>query len=228
MSDSQVAATFARYAPWVTRFRVGGHDYGGTFDAPNDSRLDLFWEAFPKACRILELGSLEGGHTIGLAQKPGVERVLGIEGRTANIERARVAQELLKIDNIDFVQGNLEAIDLAQFGRFDAVYCSGLLYHLPEPWRLIAQFPKVADGVFLWTHCSTEAGAESFANGYRGRRQEEGGPDEVLSGLSPDSFWPTLGSLCNMLTNSGFSRVHLLNNHPTHPNGPAVTVAAFL
>ncbi|MEO5755093.1 MAG: class I SAM-dependent methyltransferase [Chthoniobacterales bacterium] len=227
MSDPKIEAAFARHAPWVTRFRIGDHNYGGTFDAPNDSRLDLFWRAFPKARRILELGSLEGGHTLGLAQRPEVEHVLGIEGRGANLARARAVQKILQVEKIDFVQGNLEQIDLAQFGRFDAIYCSGLLYHLPEPWRLVSQFRDVAENVFLWTHCSSEANAESLANGYRGQRFKEGGPDEVLSGLSPDSFWPSLGSLCNMLTTSGFSRLHLLDSQPDHPNGPAVTIAAY-
>ena len=227
MSDPKVAAAFAAHDPWVTRFRIGEHDYGGSFDAPNDPRLDLFWSCFPKARRILELGSLEGGHTIGLAGQPGVECVLGIEGRGANLKRAQTAKELLGADKVDFIQANLEEIDLAQFGRFDAIYCCGLLYHLPEPWKLISQFRPVADGVFLWTHCSSEEAAQIFAHGYRGRRQEEGGADETLSGLSPDSFWPTLGSLCNMLTTCGFSRVHLLHNHLDHPNGPAVTMAAY-
>ena len=227
MSDPTVATAFAKHAPWVTRFRIGEHDYGGSFDALNDPRLDFFCDAFPNARRILELGSLEGGHTIGLAQRPGVEQVLGIEGRAANLARAQIAKEILHVCNIDFVQANLEAISLAQLGRFDAIYCSGLLYHLPEPWRLIAQFRSVADGVFIWTHCSTEAAAASLTDGYRGRRRKEGGPDEVLSGLSQNSFWPTLGSLCNMLTNAGFARIHLLQNNLSHPNGPAVIIAAF-
>ena len=227
MSDPTVAAAFARHAPWVTRFRIGDHDYGGSFDALNDPRLDFFCEAFPNARRILELGSLEGGHTIGLAQRPGVEQVLGIEGRAANLARAQVAREILRVGKIDFVQANLETVDLAQFGRFDAIYCCGLLYHLPEPWRLIAQFRSIADGVFLWTHCATEEAATILTNGYRGRRHKEGGPGEVLSGLSPDSFWPTLGSLCNMLTHAGFARIHLLQNNLNHPNGPAVIIAAF-
>jgi SAM-dependent methyltransferase len=227
MPDSKIAETFAAHGPWITRFRIGGHDYGGSFDAPNDLRLDLFRKFFPRAHRILELGSLEGGHTIGLAQKTGVEHVLGIEGRLTNIERARIVKDLLKITNIEFVHANLEQVDLTRFGHFDAIYCCGLLYHLPEPWALVAQFRSVTDGVFLWTHCSTEVAGETFANGYRGRRQKEGGADEVLSGLSPDSFWPTLGSLCNMLTSSGFARIHLLSNDQGHPNGPAVTIAAF-
>ena len=227
MSDPTVAAAFAKDAPWVTRFRIGDHDYGGSFDAPNDPRLDFFCDAFPNARRILELGSLEGGHTIRLAQRPGVEQVLGIEGRAANLARAQVVQEILQVANIDFVEANLAMIELAQFGRFDAIYCSGLLYHLPEPWRLIAQLRSIADGIFIWIHCLTEAAAKYLTDSYRGRRRKEGGSEDVLSGLSHDSFWPTLGSLCNMLTTAEFARINLLQNNLNHPNGPAVIITAF-
>ena len=229
MSDPMVAAAFAKHAPWVTRFRIGEHDYGGSFDALNDPRLDFFCEThFQTPAGVLELGSLEGGHTIGLAQRPGVEQVLGIEGRAANLARAQVVQEILQVGNIDFVQADLRRSTLDSFGRFDAIYCCGLLYHLPEPWRLTAQFRSVADGVFIWTHCSTEEAGKCLADTYRGRWHKEGGPEEVLSGLSPESFWPTLGSLCSMLTHAGFARIHLLQNNLDHPNGSAVTLAAFV
>ena len=68
----------------------------------------------------------------------------------------------------------------------------------------------------------------SAAARYRGRKQGEEGLDEPLSGLSPDSFWPTLGSLVNMLTDAGFGLVKILSNHLEHENGPAVTIAASI
>lgn len=228
MPDPDVAAAFAKHQPWITKYEVRGTESGGWFDALNDSRIALFRRCFPAARRILELGSLEGGHTIGLARLPGVETVVGIEGRATNFERALLAKELFAIPNIEFVRANLEQIQLSQFGQFDAIYCSGLLYHLPEPWRLVEQFAAVAPGLFLWTHCASEAYADTFAESYKGLRQTEGGSGEPLSGLSPDSFWPTLGSLCTMLTTHGFSEVRLLANDLEHEHGPAVTMAAYV
>jgi hypothetical protein len=154
--------------------------------------------------------------------------VLGVEGREANLQRARLAQELFDVHNIQFVQANLETVTLAEFGPFDAICCCGLLYHLPEPWRLVEQFAGVAPGLFLWTHCVAEEVADTSAHGYKGQRRLEGGADDALSGLSPDSFWPTLGSLYNMLTDFGFSEVRLVENDPKHANGPAVAIAAFV
>ena len=126
------------------------------------------------------------------------------------------------------MQANLETTKLSSFGKFDAVFCSGLLYHLPQPWELLNQLTAVRPHLFLWTHCAMEQDADIGCGRYRGRKQGEGGLDEPLSGLSPDSFWPTLGSLVNMLTDAGFGLVKILSNHLEHENGPAGTIAASI
>jgi hypothetical protein len=49
---------------------------------------------------------------------------------------------------------------------------------------------------------------------------------DPLSGLSQESFWPTLDSLKNMLVQSGYRTVRVVQDQPQHPHGPAVTLAA--
>ena len=227
MNHDQIAAAFAEHGTWITRFVINKVAYGGSFDAVNDPRLAEFRRAIPRAKNILELGSLEGGHTIGLARCAGVKRVVGIEGRVKNLVRAQLAVRLTNAKNIEFVQADLETTKLKELGKFDAVYCCGLLYHLPDPWRLLRQFPKVSANLFLWTHYCLDEQADTMRGDFRGKTQTEGGADEPLSGLSPNSFWPTLGSLLGMLTRAGYKTVHVLNNDITHPDGPAVTLAAF-
>ena len=54
------------------------------------SSADEWWiEPFEAehARTILELGSLEGGHTWGLATRPGVRKIFALEGRAANVRR---------------------------------------------------------------------------------------------------------------------------------------------
>jgi methyltransferase family protein len=221
-------AEFAKRGPWITHYVVDGVESGGSFHALEDERIDQFFELFPDVRTILELGSLEGGHTIALARHPGVERVLGIEARATNIARARFAQELLRIDNADFVEADLEKADLTAFGTFDAIFCSGLLYHLPEPWKLIGQFPHVAPRLFIWTHYTEENPDNLTMNGLRGREYEEGGRNEPLSGVSPKSFWLTLDSLKQVLMNAGFDSIQILRDDPQHCHGPAVTLSAEL
>ena len=226
MTEESTRAAFAEHGNWITRFEISGVAYGGNFNAVHDPRLALFWRAFPDTRTILELGSLEGGHTIGLALAPKVRRVLGIEGRPKNLARAKLAASLMGATKAEFRQGNLEADDLKNFGHFDAVFCSGLLYHLPEPWKLIRQFPAVSPHLFLWTHYCLDEQADAAADEFRGRMQSEGGADEPLSGLSAHSFWPTLGSLLKMLTVAGYKTVTIVENDIAHSDGPAITLAA--
>src|SRR5204862_8334844 len=135
MNDSEsLAEKFAKLGPWIYQFQIGGQTYGGGISAVGDVRVERFLRFAPKVETILELGSLEGAQSFILAQHPGVKRVVALEGREANLRKARFVQELLEIRNVDFVQANLEDADLAAFGKFDAVFCCGLLYHLPQPW----------------------------------------------------------------------------------------------
>ena len=217
---------FEKLGPWVFQFGIGGADYGGAISAIGDVRLAQFWNFAPEAKRILELGSLEGAHTVQLAARAGVEEVIAIEGREANIRKAELVKRLFRAGKAQFVAANLETTDLMTFGKFDAVFCSGLLYHLPEPWKLIEQLPRVAPKLFIWTHYANDLLADVVQNDLRGQVHREGGADEPLSGMSATAFWPTLGSLITLLTTNGYKTVHVIKNDRTHKNSPAITLAA--
>ncbi|HKP02776.1 MAG TPA: class I SAM-dependent methyltransferase [Chthoniobacterales bacterium] len=223
---SDLEAEFAKLAPWVFQFEIDGAIYGGGVSATGDIRVEQFFDYVPKAATILELGSLEGAQTFIMAQRPGVTRVVALEGREFNLRKARFVQELLRIPNAEFVQANLEDADLAAYGKFDAVFCSGLLYHLPEPWKLIAQLPAIAPALFIWTQYAKEEEATEVAPGLRGKICPEGGSDEPLSGMSATATWLTLDSLITLLKRSGYGRVDLIKDDPGHSNGPAVAVGA--
>ena len=221
-----LAAEFAKLGPWIYQFQVGGKTYGGGISAVGDVRVERFLRFAPKAETILELGSLEGAQSFILAQQPGVKHVVALEGREPNLRKARLVQELLEISNVEFIQANLEHADLTSFGKFDAVFCCGLLYHLPEPWKLLAQLPKVAPLLFIWTQYAADDEAREVGNGLRGKIHVEGGADEPLSGMSSTATWLTLDSLRDTLAASGYKRIEVIYNDPTHANGPAVTIGA--
>lgn len=221
-----IAREFERRKPWVTKFVIDGREYGGYFDAVNDGRLSQFFEYFPHARTVLELGALEGGHSLGIASRTSVQRIVAIEGRRSNIEKARFVQKLLGTDKIEFVEANLQDLDPLASETFDAVFCSGLLYHLPEPWKLIARCAQISPNLFIWTQYAGEEEARKVVHGFRGKWYREGGLFDPLSGLSAESFWPTLGSLFGMLTRNGYKTIHLIENNLEHPHGPAVTLAA--
>lgn len=222
-----LAENFQALGPWVTKFNIDGNDYGGDFDAVNDVRIAQFFEVFPNVRTVLELGSLEGGHSFALARRPSIERVLAIEARDANIGRSRFIQKLLNDQKVEFLNANVESLDLADLGAFDAVFCSGILYHLPEPWRLIEKCRRVSPRLFIWTQYACEKEAKKFANGYRGKWWKEGGWSDPLSGVSKWSFWLSLGSLIEVLTRHGFDRIQIIENNLRHPHGCAVTLCGW-
>ena len=96
---------FTKLAPWVFQFRIDGHDYGGAISAAGDVRVERFFRFAPNAATILELGALEGAQTFILAERPGVKRVLALEGRAANLRKARFVQELLRVKNVGIRAG---------------------------------------------------------------------------------------------------------------------------
>lgn len=223
-----LTSEFAKLAPWIFKFRIDGTDYGGAISAVGDVRVEQFFRFAPNAANILELGALEGAQTFILAERPGVKKVLALEGRAANLRKARFLQELLRVENAEFAQANLEETDLSSYGKFDAVFCCGLLYHLPKPWELMQRLSSIAPILFLWTAYAAENEALELPNGMRGKIHIEGGPDEPLSGMSSTATWLTLGSLITSLTTSGYESVHVIHNDLTHPNGPAVTIGATI
>lgn len=217
---------FAKLGPWIFQFRIAGRDYGGGISAVGDERVERFLRYAPEAETILELGALEGAQSFILAERAGVKRVLALEGREANLRKARFVQQLLQVPNVEFAQANLEHARMTEFGKFDAVFCSGLLYHLPEPWKLIEQLPAVAPILFIWTQYAREEEAVDVGRGLRGKIHIEGGSDEPLSGMSPTATWLTLGTLRALLSASGYQRIDVIHDDPTHANGPAVTIGA--
>jgi SAM-dependent methyltransferase len=220
LSRDPLAREFKARGPWVSRFRIDGRDYGGKAELLDDERIRRFAAAFPDSASILELGSLEGAHSISLARR--VDRVVAVEGRSENIARARFVQGLFGIDNVEVIEADLETTPLTDFGRFDAVFCVGLLYHLPRPWLLLDQFAAVAPNVFLQTHYAERA--EETVDGMPGRTYGEFGRNDPLSGLSDESFWLTIPALTERLEAGGYA-VELLEDDPTPRNGPLVTLA---
>ena len=218
---------FNKRKPWITKFVINNKEYGGKYNAAADIRIKWFQEHFLYAENILELGCLEGGHSFVLARLPNIRRLVAIEGRKANIDRAKLVQSILKETKVDFIKANIEKFEFSKLGNFDVVFCVGLLYHLPKPWKLIEQMSKISNGMFLWTHYINPEKAKIVRMHYQGFVYREWKfIFDPLSGLSPASFWPTKASLLQMLNDYGFVHTTMLEDDTTHEHGPAITLVA--
>jgi len=217
---------FAKRGPWITQFTIEGKTYGGKQSFEEDVRIRWFFENFPGVHSILDLGSLEGGQTFQLAKHPDVN-IVGVDGRRYNIKHAEFVQRVLGITNVKFILADLERCDISRFGRFDCVFCSGVLYHLPEPWKLIEGVRRTSDKVFIWTHYADDEKAQEIRNGFRGLWYKEFGRKDRLSGLSSRSFWLSFQSLQDMLRQYGFTRLKVVHNDPNSQPGPNTVIAAW-
>jgi 2-polyprenyl-3-methyl-5-hydroxy-6-metoxy-1,4-benzoquinol methylase len=223
---------FDALRPWYTRYTIGEKSYGGDASYDGDVRVGVFFTWFDRPKTILELGSLEGGDSLQLAAPDFVERVVAVEARAGNIARAKLAAEYLGRGNIEFRQADLERALLDPFGRFDAVFCGGLLYHLMRPWHLLEEIGKVTDQLFLDTQIS--ATEETTFEGYTGSWYAEQ-PDspgrhtetDVLSGLSDASFWLALPCLVDTLARIGLVVKEQRVAEDWDGYGPRVQLAAI-
>lgn len=211
---------FRRRAPWTTRFTIGGREYGGGIDFASDARLQAFWHAFPEARTVLDLGALEGGHAVELARR--ADRVVAVEGRATNAERARFACRALGVANVEVVHADVEVVGPDAFGEFDAVFCSAVLYHLARPIAVVERLRNAAPCAYVWTHLGSPAATHGI-DGTPGEWHTED-PGDDTGGLGPRSFWPTLDAVVGGLRGHGFDHVEVTTHE--HPAGPAAAIIA--
>lgn len=216
-----IAEQIKGFQPWITKFSVLGREYGGHYDALNDDRVSRLPQFFPNCRRVLEVGSLEGAHTVILSRAYPLAEIVGIEGRQANVDKAKFLTGLHGCRAVNFVVGDLETLEIANYGKFDLCVNLGLLYHLVEPWKFLARAGAQCDAMWLWTVYCPDTEANTTQENYRGRVYVEGPLDHGLSALRPTAFFPTLGSLCQMVRDAGYVDLRLMNFEQT-PNGPSV------
>jgi len=170
--------------------------------------------------RVLDLACLEGLYAVEFARHGA--KVVGIEGREANLAKARFAKEVLALENLEFVQDDVRNLSKAKYGQFDVVLCLGILYHLdaPDVLAFLEQMADVCrDFALIDTHVSLVPEKSFLHRGrkYWGRAYQEhaaGSPPQERTGRlwasldNPESFWLTRPSLYNALSHAGFTTVY--------------------
>ncbi len=172
----------------------------GTFTKPDLTMSMVEYPWFVSARRVLEtvfpgdksklrladVGCLEGGYAVEFARMG--FRVLGIEVRESNIAACRYVKSKTDLPNLEFAWDN--ALNIARYGVFDAVFCCGLFYHLDRPKQYLETVSSVTKKLLiLQTHfCLSESegtnyglSAPSENEGLPGRWFTEYGDDDAFS-----------------------------------------------
>jgi len=169
--------------------------------------------------RVLDLACLEGMYGIEFSRQGA--QVCAIEGREANLEKARFAARALSLGNIEFHQDDVRNLSKEKYGTFDVVLCLGILYHLDAPRvftfleNMFAACTRVA---VIDTHISLHPKQAYFHRGkiYRGKTVEEHAlkatqeerKKKLWSSLdNPTSTYFTRPSLYRLLYDLGFTSV---------------------
>jgi SAM-dependent methyltransferase len=129
--------------------------------------------------------------------------VTAVDGRAANLEEAR-----RRVPGAQFECLNAEDSRLIALGKFDLVFCFGLLYHLENPMSAIRNLHAMTNHLLL---------VESII--YPGEEPIMGLVDEHSlddQGLDHFAFYPTEPCLLQMMYRAGFAQAFQLANQPNH------------
>lgn len=236
----QAATAFQQFGgEWVSNVPGFGMGALPLFDDPRVRWLGEQLCGFAGK-RVLELGSLEGGHSFMMA-RAGTAQILAIEGNTRAFLRSLIVKNAIKFD-ADFLLGDFQQYLAVTTERFDFVLACGVLYHLTRPVRLLEDMARVAPSLGIWTHyydrdvigrrpeLRRRFAHEPTVQQFRGRPIvgfEQRYIDRLspLAGDSPVSLWLTKESLLSVLDALDL-KVVIGEAASGHPAGPAVLLYA--
>jgi len=190
--------------------------------------------------RILDLACLEGMYALEFSRQGA--RVCGIEGREANIQKARYAARYLSLQGAEFHQDDVRNLSVGKYGAFDVVLCLGILYHLDSPdiFNFVEQISSVCRRVAIIDTATSLYPEETFlykGKKYAGRTVREhamnASADDRKRNLwasldNPSAVHPTKVSLYRLLYDVGFTSVYECHI-PHEPEKPTerVTLVAI-
>lgn len=208
----------------------------GLFDKDNDIRPRFVTDRFGsiKGWNVLELGSFEGGHTYQL-EKAGAN-VVAIEANPHIFVRSLIAKNVYNL-NAKFLLG-----DFTQYldgnANYDMIFCSGVLYHMPDPIDLIKRMAAQTARVFIWTHYVAEPKqaeewkaksahtVDGFACTYYKYVYPTKAKFRPFAGVQHYASRLTRSDILAALRHFGFTEIEIARDEPEHPGGPAFSITA--
>jgi SAM-dependent methyltransferase len=199
------AALAARYGPWTAHnIRLADGLYTISAQPTGDEvKLRRVTQLVLDVCggslrdvRVLDLACLEGMYALELARR-GAD-VVAIEGREANLEKARFAGRALGVE-VDFQLGDVRDLSRERHGEFDVVLALGILYHLdaPDLFALVERIGDVCRRTLVVDTAVGGKGSEELIHDgreYRGIRLVEHAPEATETDRL-QTVWSSLDNL---------------------------------
>lgn len=227
---------------WSARYPDGtGLVTTGDIDLFQDERIPWAANQLGGLCgkSILELGPYEAYNTYQMEILGA--NVLAIEANVFNYLKCLVVKNAFNLEST-FLLGDFLPY-LQQTPRtFDAVWLSGILYHMTDPVGLLQAASKVANTLFVWTHYyETQVIEGSYNEPYfdpsRDKTVEVTGNlvhlhhrnyqisttrDYYSGGSEPFSYWLEKQAVFDLLRTFGFANFTIAKDEPTYAPGPAM------
>jgi protein-L-isoaspartate O-methyltransferase len=190
---------------------------------------------------VLDLGPLEGGQAYVL-QKLGARSVVSVEANSILYLKCLVAKEVLGMDRVKFLCGDVVAYLKNSTTPFDMCVASGILYHMDDPVELLWLLSQRSRKLMIWTHHFDEVDtARNKINSFRPatthdfqgvsysyHRQEYGvgfTTNVYCGGTQTHSHWMTRAGIETALRNFGYTNINVLDDADSM-NGPFLLLTA--
>jgi ubiquinone/menaquinone biosynthesis C-methylase UbiE len=192
--------------------------YNAAADHFDDGPL-AFWDrygrrtierlALRQGSAVLDVGCGSGASAIPAAEAVGPKgRVVGVDLAERLLALARTKAVRRKLDNIEFVRGDMEHLDFPD-GSFDAVVCVFAIFFVPdmerqvaEQWRLVRPGGRLA--LTTWGPRMFEPGSSGWWAAVRQVRHD------LIPAVSPWERIMTPAALRQLLTGSGIGQADIV------------------
>jgi hypothetical protein len=224
---------------WVSALPIPGTPGGNAqmFLPEQDPRPSYVCDIFGslEQFKVLELGSLEGGHSYQL-EKLGAKAITGIEANAESFLKSLIIKEALglkaKLLYGDFIK-YLETVEI----RYDLIFACGVLYHMTDPLHLLHLISRRTDRVFIWTHYvsiedtrnSTECfdvSHEGFSCRYYKYFYDPNHDTRRYSGLESYSCHLLKADILRALNHFEFGKIHVMKDDARGP-GSSLSIVAY-
>ena len=232
-----MASRVAQLGPWFYPFELG-HGVRTESAIPAsvtgifETRLAMTYQVVDRhfgprlaETTCLDIGCHEGFYTVAMARR-GMRRVVGMDVREVNLQKARFVAEALGLSNTDFFVGNCEQLSEKAVGLFDLTLFLGVLYHLENPMRCLRNLSAVTKELAVVEtqvidelEGTTEWGSREWTRPYQGvlaviDETPEFQNDNRETGSTPLALCPSRKALEFMLLQAGFRRVEFVPPPP--------------